>query len=128
MKHYDSEFAPDPSEWLAFDEQQRIHLAEAHHRAARIKVPNVKVRAAFHAIVENQFAETHAPSVRAMTRLRQECPPRHDALYAIGSVATNHFIAAMDTKDVTFAPTAQARYGAAVERLSAKACRRRKSD
>ena len=124
MKHYDPEIAPNPAEWLELDEQQRIQLVERHHRAARIKLPNVKVHATFHAIVENQIAEGLEPAVRAMARLTSEGLSRHDALHAIGSVAAEQFYEAMKTKDEEFANTAQARYTAAVERLTAKEWRR----
>ncbi len=125
MKHYDPEVAPDPAEWLELDEQERIQLAERHHRAARIELPNVKVHAAFHVIVENQIAEGLESVVRAMARLIREGLSRHDALHAIGSIAAEQFYEAMKTKDEEFANTAQARYNAAVERLTAKEWRRK---
>jgi len=48
---------------------------------------------------------------------------RHDALHAIGSVLAEHLFEASRTKDEDFANTAQSRYNAAVERLSAKVWR-----
>ena len=125
MRHYNPEVAPDPEEWLALDEQERIQLAEAHHRAARIKLPNVKAHACFHAIVENQLAEGLEPVVRAMARLMNEGLSRHDALHAIGSVVSDHFFEAMNTKDKDFANTAHARYNAAIECLTANEWRRK---
>ena len=123
MTRYDPEIAPDPSEWLALDEQERIQLAEVHHRFARIKLPNAKVHAVFHAIVENQVAEGLEPVVRAMARLQREGLSRHDALHAIGSVSAEHVFEAMKLKDQDAASTAQARYNAAVERLTARSWR-----
>ena len=82
MTHYDPDIASDPADWLALDEDERIQLAEAHHRAARIKLPNAKVHAVFHAIVENQTAEGIEPIVLAMARLQGEGQSRHDALHA----------------------------------------------
>lgn len=125
MKRYDPEIAPDPAEWLELDEQERIRLAERHHRAARIKLPNAKVHATFHAIVENQIAEGLEPVVRAMAHLISEGLSRHDAVHAIGSVAAEQFYEAMNTKDADFANTAEARYNAAVERLTAKEWRQK---
>jgi hypothetical protein len=125
MKRYDPEVQPDASYWLALDEQERIQLAEAYHRAARIKLPNVKAHACFHAIVENQIAEQLEPVVRAMARLMKEGLSRHDALHAIGSVVADQFYEAMHTEDEDFATTAHARYNAAVERLTAKEWRRK---
>ena len=120
MKHYDPETAPDPTEWLQLDEQRRIDLVERHHRAARIKLPNVAVHAVFHAIVENQIAEGLEPVLRAMKRLSAEGLSRHDALHAVASVVAEHLFEAMHTKDETFANAAQAQYNAAIERLTVK--------
>ena len=124
MTHYDPEVAPDPAEWLALDEQERILLAEAHHRAARIKLPNAAAHAVFHAIVENQVAEGLEPVVRAMKRLQHEGLSRHDALHAIGCVSAQHLVEVMNSKDQDAASTAQSRYHAAVERLTAKSWRK----
>jgi len=76
--------------------------------------------AAFHAIVENQIAEGFESVVRAMARLVSEGLSRHDAVHAIGSVAAEQFYEAMKTNDEEFANTAETRYNAAVERLTAK--------
>jgi hypothetical protein len=118
VRHYDPNIAPHPKDWLELDELQRIELAERYHRAVRVKLPNVKAHAIFHAIVENQLAEGLEPVVRAMKRLAAEGLSRHDALHAVGSVAADHFYDAMSSKDEEFAKTAQARYNAAVERLT----------
>ena len=123
MTHYDPDIAPDPADWLALDEDERIQLAEAHHRAARIKLPNAKVHAVFHAIVENQIAEGLEPIVRAMARLQGEGQSRHDALHAIGSVSAGQFVEAVKSKAPDDASVTQVRYNAAVERLTAKSWR-----
>ena len=62
VNRYDPNVAPDPTAWLALDEQERICLADAHHRRARTKLSN---RKAFHTIVENQIAEGGESVVRA---------------------------------------------------------------
>lgn len=124
MKRYDPDVQPEPSEWLALDEQERIRLAEAHHRAARIKLPNVKAHACFHVIVENQIADQLEPVVRAMARLMKDGLSRHDAVHAIGSVVADHVFEVMHAEDENFANTARVRYDAAVERLTAKEWRR----
>jgi hypothetical protein len=56
MQRYDPLKAPDPQEWLALDEQERIALAQDYHRRARIRLPNATAHATAHAIVENQIA------------------------------------------------------------------------
>src|SRR4051794_5475721 len=110
VKNYDPDIAPDPTAWLALDEQELIQLAEAHHRAARIKLPNVQAHAALHAIVENQLAEGLESVVRAMARLGTEGLSRHDALHAIGSVVAEHLFETMNAKAKDDANTIQTRY------------------
>jgi hypothetical protein len=53
---YDPLEAPEPEEWLAIDEAERIQLAQDYHRHARVRLPNEKLHAVFHVIVENQIA------------------------------------------------------------------------
>jgi HD superfamily phosphodiesterase len=87
MKRYDPLKAPDPEEWLSMDEQQRISLAQDYHRRARIRLPNEKVHAVVHAIVENQIAlGDEMPLRRTIERLMAEGLDRHDAIHAIGMV------------------------------------------
>jgi len=93
-------------------------LVEQHHRLARTKLPNLTIHAAFHAIVENQIALGMEPVLRAMARLTNDGLTRHDAVHAIASVATENIYDILNAKDD--ATTSQARYNAAVERLTAK--------
>ena len=125
MRHYDPEVEPDPAEWLALDEQERIELVAAHHQAARIKLPNVQLHALTHVIVENQIAEGFETTVRAMARLMNEGLSRHDAVHAVGCVVAEHFFGALNSKDKGTPDTVQARFNAAIERLSAKDWRKR---
>ena len=125
MKHYDPDIAPDPEEWLALDEQERIRLVEAHHRAARIKLPKLTAHACFHAMVENQIAADLESVVRAMTRLTCEGLSRHDALHALGSVLAEQVYDLLSTKDEDAKANVEARYNTAVERLTARKWKRR---
>jgi hypothetical protein len=124
MKEYNPGFAPKPESWLDLDEQARIALVEAYHRVARIKLPNIAAHAALHAIVENQIALNLEPVVRAMDRLEKEGLTRHDAVHAIGSVVAEHLFDILKTDQNDDAATSQARYYAAVERLTAASWRR----
>jgi hypothetical protein len=72
VNHYDPDQAPNAEQWLALDEQERIRLAEEHHRSASIKLPSLKVHAVFHAIVENQLAETSSPPFARWLASRQK--------------------------------------------------------
>jgi hypothetical protein len=124
MEAYNPECMPEPASWLELDEQERIVLVETYHRVARIKLPNVTAHAALHAIVENQIALNLDPVVRAMHRLGKEGLTRHDAVHAIGSVVAEHLFDILKTNQNDDAAALQARYYAAVERLSAASWRR----
>lgn len=121
MNRYDPDHTPNPEQWLALDEQVRIHLAEKYHQVKRIKLPNAKAHAVFHAIVENQIAENLEPVVRAMARLTGEGLSRHESIHTIALVLAEHvyelFNATADEKHST------AIYSAAVERLTARGWR-----
>lgn len=120
MIEYDPENAPSPKEWLAIDEQLRIMLAEDYHRRERIKVPNRKAHAIFHAIVENQIAGQLDCVVRAMPRLMAEGLSRHDAIHAISYVLVFH-INSLFAAGETSRSESLAAYVAAVDRLTARA-------
>jgi hypothetical protein len=118
VNRYDPDRAPKAEQWLALDEQERIRLAEEHHRRARTKLPNLKAHALFHAIVENQLAENLEPAVRAVARLTAEGLTRHESVHAIASVVAEHLYAL--SKGKADAGNSQAIYNAAVERLTAR--------
>jgi hypothetical protein len=124
MEEYNPGCAPEPESWLELDEQERIALVKTYHRVARIKLPNVTAHAALHAIVENQIALNLELVVRAMDRLGKEGLTRHDAVHAIGSVVAEHLFDILKTDQNDDAATSQARYYAAVERLTAASWRR----
>ena len=118
MQHYDPLDAPDYEKWLALDEQERIALARDYHGSARIRVPNVAVHAAVHAIVETQIAlGDETPVRRTAQRLMDEGLDRHEAIHAIGSVLVEFMT------DLIKAPKSggdpNVPYFAALERLTA---------
>lgn len=96
MKRYDADRAPDPAEWLALDEQERIILIEDHHRRTRAELPNPRLHAAIHAVVENQLAERLAVVRETLDRLMTEGLDRHNAIHAVGSVVAEHLWKAMN--------------------------------
>jgi hypothetical protein len=124
MEAYNPEHMSEPESWLELDEQERILLIETYHRVARIKLPNVTAHAALHAIVENQIALNVEPVVRAMHRLRKGGLTRHDAVHAIGSVVAEHLFDILKTSQNDDSAASQARYYAAVERLTAASWRK----
>ncbi|MBH5398422.1 hypothetical protein HZZ13_11545 [Bradyrhizobium sp. CNPSo 4010] len=86
FREYDPFAEPDPEQWLALDEQERIDLVMEYHRRARIRVPRAEAHAVFHAIVESQIADAELPVRRIAQRLMYEGLDRHEAIHAIGSV------------------------------------------
>ncbi len=124
MEAYNPERGPEPESWLELDEQERILLIETWHRVARIKLPNLTAHAALHVIVENQIALGLEPVLRAMDRLRKQGLTRHDAIHAIGSVVAENLFGLLKADQNDDAAASQARYYAAVERLTAVSWRR----
>jgi len=83
VQDYDPLEAPDPEEWMALDEQERIDLVRDYHRRAGIRLPNEKLHATLHAIVEAQIAlGDETPAGRIAQRLISEGLDRHDAIHA----------------------------------------------
>ncbi|MGF6604699.1 hypothetical protein P3T23_009455 [Paraburkholderia sp. GAS448] len=124
MEAYNPERGPAPESWLELDEHERISLVETWHRTARIRLPNVTMHATIHVIVENQIALDLEPVVQAMHRLRNEGLTRHDAIHAIGSVVAEHLFDILKTNQNDDAAVSEARYYAAVERLTATSWRK----
>jgi len=87
---YDPLEDPDPEQWLMMDELQRIDLVMEYHQVAGISLPNEKLHATLHVIVENQIADEGLPVRRKLEQLMLEGLDRHDAIHAIGSVAAAH--------------------------------------
>jgi hypothetical protein len=75
-------------------------------------------------IVENQIALDLEPVVRAMDRLGKQGLTRHDAIHAIGSVVAENLFGILKADQNDDAAASQARYYAAVERLTAVSWRR----
>ena len=118
MKRYDPEKTPPAEEWLALEEEERQSLIEQHHRKARIRLPNVRMHAMFHMIVENQLAMEEPPVVRALHRLRNGGLTRHDAIHAIASVLAEFMYDIYNTNGASGGP--EESYYPALEQLTAE--------
>jgi hypothetical protein len=71
--------------------QERIDLVQDYHRRACIPLPNEKLHATLHAIVEAQIAlGDETPARRVAQRLIGEGLDRHGAIHAIGMVLAEH--------------------------------------
>jgi hypothetical protein len=126
MDRYDPLQAPDPTWWLALDEQERIGLVEDYHRRARVRLPDLKAHAVAHAMVENQIAlGDEFPVRRALLRLMAEGLDRHDAVHAIGFVLVGnvHDLMQSATSDPDPGVDPRERYYAELAQLTAKSWR-----
>jgi len=91
MELYDPDKPIDAEEWMSLDEGEREYLVEQYHRKKRIKMPDARLHAMFHVVVENQVAlGDEIPAQRTLTRLMREGLSRHDAVHAIASVVASH--------------------------------------
>ncbi|HLI10827.1 MAG TPA: DUF1841 family protein [Alphaproteobacteria bacterium] len=120
---YNPDTAPDPEEWLARDEDERLIAVRAYHRRAGIEVPNEVAHAGLHVIVENQIAAGDPPPVQqAMERLMAGGLDRHEAVHAVAAVVADQIHAVMSDKTRLPSPDA---YVDAVEALTVESWRRR---
>lgn len=88
---YDPDKHPDPKEWLALDEDDRLQGVREYHQKKRIRLPNARLHAVIHVIVENQVAlGKEIPAKSTLLRLMREGLDRHDAVHAIGSALAAH--------------------------------------
>jgi hypothetical protein len=121
MQRYDPNKAPDPKEWTALDEQERIRVVEQYHRRAGIRLPNQTVHAVIHAVIENQIAlGDELPVRRTLERLMSEGLDRHDAIHAIGSVLAGHMSDLLSRPKTASNEDPNDAYYAALERLTAE--------
>ena len=123
MLRYDPDHGPPAREWLAVDEADRIEAVVRYHRRAGVRLPNVRLHAVIHVIVENQLAGAWAPAVDALARLRREGVGRHDAVHAIGALLATHM--ADVTRGAVIGPDPNAPYEAALAELTAERRRQR---
>jgi len=108
MKKYDPLEAPEREAWLDLDEGERIELVEAHHLEVGPTLPNLRMHAVVHVIVENRIAEGDPHTRNALARLVDEGLDRHDALHAIGSVLVERLQMLLDGSGAQQASAEQA--------------------
>lgn len=87
VKAYDPLAAPNPREWLALSELDRIDLVEAFHEECGDFGESLKLHASVHVVVENQLALLQPPeATQALERLMRHGLNRHDAVHAVAAV------------------------------------------
>ena len=123
LERYDPLQAPHPQEWLDTDELTRIAVVESYHRRAGIRLPNVRLHATFHVIVENQVAlGDETPAAKTLERLMNEGVDRHEAIHAVASVLTDHITDVLRGSSLPSDPHAP--YYAALEKLTVASWRK----
>jgi hypothetical protein len=121
MKIYDPLKPPDPEEWPSLDEQERLQLVQDFHLRARIRLPNAKVHAVIHVVVENQIAlGDETPAKRTVQRLMSEGLDRHDAIHAVGLVLAEHMNNLLAKPEAEIGQDSNLAYYKALEQLTAK--------
>jgi hypothetical protein len=84
---YDPDVGPDPADWLALDEGERLRRVRDYHERHDPLLANLEFHAAIHGVIENQIATgDETPAREALERLMAEGLSRHEAVHALGSV------------------------------------------
>ncbi len=117
MEAYDPLSAPDSDEWQSMDEHERMTLVMDHHRQAHIELPNQRLHAVMHVVIENQVALGDTIPVQAtVERLIDEGLDRHNAIHAVGTVLANFM---QDLLDEESEPTNTERYYKELKKIGA---------
>ena len=115
---YDPDVAPDPAEWLALDEDERLERVEDYHRRADPSLVYPEVHAIIHMVIENHVAEgDELPVRRTLERLVAEGLSRHEAVHAVGSLLSGQLFGAFNDETTKAFPGDD--YKLAVEGLTA---------
>ncbi len=86
MLQYDAETFSPNQEWLALDEMERMIVVMEYHKRLKINMPNARLHAIAHVVVENQLDEGLEPVKEKLAELIRDGLSRHDAIHAIGTV------------------------------------------
>ena len=101
MTRYDPLTGPSLDYWRSLSEDEQIEQVLEYHRAARANVPNERIHASLHVVVENQIAlGDETPVADTLERLMAEDLDRHEALHAIASVLARHITQLLQQSDV----------------------------
>jgi len=86
---YRGDCEPEGSFWRRLSEEEQIHAIIQHHRIRSINLPDARLHALTHLLVEQQLASGESPvAVATLARLLEEGLSRHEAVHAIGWVLT----------------------------------------
>jgi len=116
---YDPDRYIDADEWESTDDGEKAILVEDYHERAGFELPNARLHAHLHVIVENQVAiGDELPVKTTLDRLMAAGLGRHDAIHAIGSVLMKHMFDTLKTRQ-TFDDES---YRTDLEELTAESC------
>lgn len=117
---YVAERAPDPATWLSLDESERLAAIEGAHRhaaAGHPAMPNRRLHALLHLVVENQLAAGEPAEVKqTLRRLMDQGLSRHAALHALGTVVAGSIFDTVKQQQ----PCDRKRFLAELDRLQAQ--------
>lgn len=104
MEVYDPSRPPDPEQWLALTESERLELVQEFHADASQELEDHDpdealsrntLHATIHVVVETQLAQRIDPVCQTLTRLMNEGLGRHDAIHAIGTELARYLFNAL---------------------------------
>ena len=104
MEVYDPSQPPDPKQWLALTESERVELVQEFHADALQELEDHDpdeglsrntLHATIHVVVETQLAQRIDPVCQTLTRLMNEGLGRHDAIHAIGGELAGYLFDAL---------------------------------
>jgi hypothetical protein len=120
---YDALEAPDPQDWLAMDEGERVYHIEQYHKQLDVDLPNTMLHASMHVVVENQLAENLLVTHRTLQRLMDEGLDRHEAIHAISTAVAGQMQDLMTKGKAVDKDTVDAQYYERLKKLTAQAWR-----
>ncbi len=125
MEQYNPQNAPDPDEWQAISEDERIDLVREFHEQAEEEVPDggENIHAVFHVIVENQIAMNLPPVAATVEKLIRQGLNRHEAIHAVGAVLSGDMHELLHGDKESWEPQ---QYRRRLEKLTAKRWRKGK--
>ena len=119
MEDYNPRNAPNPAEWLAIQESERIDMVLFFHDEVEDELPEdgKTLHSVIHVVVENQIALGVEPVGNAIARLSRQGLSRHEAIHAVGAVLSRDIYDLMQNGQEAFDQT---RYRRRLEKLTAK--------
>jgi hypothetical protein len=115
---YDADLEIEATPWAELAEAERLARVKRYHEgtlAPGKRPPSMERHAGLHVLVESQLATGVPPQApAALRRLRAEGMSRHDAIHALGWLATEHVRRALEAQR----PLDDAAYAADLDALT----------